>query len=177
MINTGAWNSHRIFVKCKPSSWLFDVCLQWKPITLISYVPKRNKVVLLLSSKHHNNEVDSKDGKPIIVLEYNKIKGAVDTVDYMCYKYFVRRGTKRWSLCVFYAMVDITDIDALIVWKEKNPDWNKNERYKRRLFLEESGTSLTAHLLDFRSKNSKLLHKDIQNALALMGYSMIDQTS
>jgi hypothetical protein len=80
------------------------------------------KLFFLLSSKHHNNEVDSKDGKPIIILEYNKSKDTVDTVDYMCFEYSVRRGTKRWPLCVFYGMVDITDIDALIVWKEKNPD-------------------------------------------------------
>ncbi len=40
----------------------------------------------------------------------------------MFYKYSVRRDTKRWPLYVFYGMVDIADIDALIVWKEKNPD-------------------------------------------------------
>ena len=84
-------------------------------LTLVSYVPQRNKAVLLLSSKHHGNEVDSKNGKPIIILEYNKTKGAVDTVSQMCHQYSARRSTKQWPLRVFYGMIDITTINALIV--------------------------------------------------------------
>ncbi|CAF5111822.1 unnamed protein product, partial [Rotaria sp. Silwood1] len=56
-------------------------------LTLVSFVPKNNKAVLLLSSKHHDNQVDNKTGKPVIILDYNKTKGAVDTVDQMCHKY------------------------------------------------------------------------------------------
>jgi hypothetical protein len=59
-------------------------------LTLVSFVPKQNKAVLLLSSKHHDNQVDNKTGKPIIILDYNKTKGAVDTVDQMCHKYTVK---------------------------------------------------------------------------------------
>ena len=60
----------------------------------------------------------------------------------MCHKYTVKRGTRRWPLCIFYGMVDISSINALIIWKEKNPDWNQNKRFKRRLFLEELGMGL-----------------------------------
>jgi hypothetical protein len=121
-------------------------------LTLVSYVPKINKAVLLLSSKHHDHKVDSTNEKPHTIFDYNKTKGAVDTVDQMCHKYSARRGTKRWPLCVFYNMIDIAALNALIIWKEKNSDWNKNKRYKRRLFLEELEISLTAHLLDVRSQ-------------------------
>lgn len=55
----------------------------------------------------------------------------------------------------------------------KNPRWNQNKRYQRRLFLEELGLSLAAHLLDFRSKTSKFLHKDVQSALAIVGYPVM----
>jgi hypothetical protein len=127
----------------------------------------------LLSSKHHDNELDPKDGKPIIILEYNETKGAVDTVNQMCHQYFVRRDTNRWPLCILHGIIDIAAINALIVWTKKNPHWNKNTTHKRRLFLEELGKILTAHLLDYRSKTSKILHKDIQNALAVVGYPMI----
>jgi hypothetical protein len=143
-------------------------------LTLVSYVPKKNKAVLLLSSMHHDNNVDTETGKPNIVLDYNKTKGAVDTIDEMCHKYSVKRGTRRWSLCVFYGMIDAAAINAMILWKKKNPNWNANKKYKRRLFLEELGTLLTSCLLDFRSKNSSTLHKDIQNALALFGYPRIE---
>jgi hypothetical protein len=129
--------------------------------------------------------VDNKIGKPNVILDYNKTKGAVDTVDQMCHKYTekrdffyaavfyflqVKRSTKWWPLCVFYGMIDIAAINALIVWKTKNPQWNRNRKYQRRLFLEELGLALVSPLLDFRSKNSKFLNTDIQNALAIVGY-------
>jgi hypothetical protein len=72
-------------------------------------------------------------------------------------------------------MIDIAGINALIIWKEKNPDWNQNKCYKRRLFLEELGMSLVSPLLDYRSQTSTNLQKDIRNALALFGYPVIEQ--
>ena len=87
-------------------------------LTLVSFLPKQNKAVSLLSSKHHDNLVDKKSGKLNIILDYNKAKGAVDTVDEMCHKYTVKRGTRRWPLCIFYGMVDISSINALIMWKK-----------------------------------------------------------
>lgn len=61
----------------------------------------------------------------------------------------------------------------MVIWKTKNPEWHKNLKYKRRLFIEELGLALVAHQQDFRSKNSKFLNKDIQNALALVGYPVM----
>lgn len=62
-------------------------------------------------------------------------------------------------------MVDIAAINDLIVWKAKNPQWNRNKRYQRRLFLEQLGLSLATHLfLNFRSKTPKFLYRDIQSA-------------
>ncbi|CAF1319632.1 unnamed protein product [Adineta ricciae] len=142
-------------------------------LTLASFVHKQNKAALLLCSKHHDNQVNMKNGKPIIVLDYNKTKGTVDTVDQMCHKYTAKRGTRRWPLCVFYGMIDIAAINALIVWKAKNPQWNQNKKFQRRLFLEELGLSLVSNLLDFRSKTSKFLNKDVENALAIVGYPMV----
>ena len=91
-------------------------------LTLVSYDSRKNKAALLLSSKHHDNEVDSKDGKPITLLKYNKTKGAIDTVDHMCHKYSASRGTRRCSRHVFYGVLEIAALNTLIVWKEKNPD-------------------------------------------------------
>lgn len=54
--------------------------------TLASYMPKKNKVVLILSTFHHTDEIDADTGdknKPIILTSYNKYKGGVDTVDHM----------------------------------------------------------------------------------------------
>ncbi|CAF1552420.1 unnamed protein product [Adineta ricciae] len=88
----------------------------------------------------------------------------------MCHKYTVQRGTKRWPLCIFYGMIDMAALNAFILWKPKNPERNRNKRYQRRLFIEELGLSLVTPLLDFRSKTSTFLHKDIENALAIVGH-------
>ena len=72
-------------------------------------------------------------------------------------------------------MIDIAAINALIIWKEKNINWNQNKGCRRRLFLQELGMILVSPLLEYRSKTSTNLHKDIQNALAVFGYPIIDE--
>ena len=42
--------------------------------TLVSYAPKKNISVLLLSTMHHDNHVDKDTGKPDIILFYNSTK-------------------------------------------------------------------------------------------------------
>ena len=60
--------------------------------TLVSYVPKPNKSVILISTEHHRPvfDVNSEQKKPEIIAFYNKTKGAVDTYDQMVKKYTCR---------------------------------------------------------------------------------------
>ncbi|KAJ8966080.1 hypothetical protein NQ314_003749 [Rhamnusium bicolor] len=63
-------------------------------ITLLSYIPKeKNKIVLLVSSMHHDADIDetSENKKPEIICYYNSTKGGVDTVDELCGTYSVSR--------------------------------------------------------------------------------------
>ncbi|XP_051765775.1 piggyBac transposable element-derived protein 4 isoform X4 [Ctenopharyngodon idella] len=49
---------------------------------LVSYCPRKNKNVLLMSTFHRDAEISSKDHKkPQIILDYNQTKGGVDTLD------------------------------------------------------------------------------------------------
>ena len=66
-----------------------------KDKTLVSFVPKKSKSVLLVCTMHHNDKIDDQTGKPEIILYYNQIKAAVDAVDQMCRTYSVQRKTKR----------------------------------------------------------------------------------
>jgi len=54
-------------------------------ITLLSYIPKKNKNIILISTMHPNsNDIDSTTGeanKPEIISFYNVTKGGVDTID------------------------------------------------------------------------------------------------
>lgn len=53
-------------------------------ISLVSYKPKPNKLVVLLSSLHTTGTVNESSHKPEIIHSYNSTKGAVDTSDQMC---------------------------------------------------------------------------------------------
>ncbi|CAF1149346.1 unnamed protein product [Didymodactylos carnosus] len=64
-------------------------------------------------------------------------------------------------------------INAMIIWKTKNPQWNQNTTHKHRLFLEELGLAKVSQQLDYRSKNAKFLNEDIQNALSIVGYPVM----
>ncbi|XP_071639586.1 piggyBac transposable element-derived protein 4-like [Temnothorax longispinosus] len=60
-----------------------------KQETLVSYVPKPNNAVILLSTIHDLAELDKITRIPEIVLSYNETKKAVDTMDKMCTAYSV----------------------------------------------------------------------------------------
>ncbi|XP_044226881.1 piggyBac transposable element-derived protein 4-like isoform X1 [Thunnus albacares] len=71
--------------------------------TLVSYLAKKNKNVLLLSTFHARTAdvVGPRrwwraDKKPAIVLEYNSNKGGVDNLDKVVATYSCRRITARW---------------------------------------------------------------------------------
>ena len=66
--------------------------------TLLSYVPKKKKLVLLLSFMHNNDKIyeSTEDEKnPEIITCYNKTKGGVDVVGKLCALYSCARNTRR----------------------------------------------------------------------------------
>ena len=70
--------------------------------TVCSYVAKKKKAVVLLSSMHMSGEVEETQlVKPEIIKYYNKTKSGVDTMDKMLGEYTVKRRTLRWPLPFF----------------------------------------------------------------------------
>ena len=132
----------------------------------------KGKVVLILSSMHHNKDVDNECSKPIMILDYNHTKGAVDTVDQMCACYSAQRKTKRWPLAYFYNTLNIAGINAQVVFFENNPDWKENHKSKRRYFLESLGLSLLQEWLEKRV-NMPQLNRPIIDSLSRCGYKRI----
>ncbi|KRZ96624.1 hypothetical protein T08_10095 [Trichinella sp. T8] len=72
-------------------------------MTLVSYVPKKNKNVILLSSMNHDGSIVSigQREKPEIVLFYNKTKSGVDHADQLAQCYNTARKSRRWPLAIF----------------------------------------------------------------------------
>jgi HJR/Mrr/RecB family endonuclease len=57
---------------------------------MVSYVPKRNKAIILLPTMHHDAEVHKDTGdekKPEMITFYNLTKTGVDVVNQLCASY------------------------------------------------------------------------------------------
>lgn len=111
-------------------------------MTIVSYAPKQDKSVVLLSSMHHDSSIDELTGikkkKPEIVMFYNRTKSGVDIVDEKCGTYSTSRRCKRWPLALFYRLIDIAGINAQVIFLSNNPE----SKLPRRQFLKEVAIEL-----------------------------------
>ncbi|XP_014823495.1 PREDICTED: piggyBac transposable element-derived protein 4-like, partial [Poecilia mexicana] len=104
---------------------------------LVSFLPKKNKNVVLLSTLHRDGDISvCEDRKPIIILEYNHNKGGVDNLDNVIGTYSCRRMTAHWPLAIFHNIIDVSSYNAFVIWREINPTW-MSRKHKRRVFLEQ----------------------------------------
>lgn len=129
--------------------------------TLVSYVPKKYRSAILLSSMHHSDEIDPESQKPEIIEFYNATKSGVDSLDQKCASYSCGRRTRRWPLAIFYAMLNIARVNSYVILKAANPGFKMTRR--------EHGISLgkaliNDHLMD-RIQNKKL-PKNIRQSIA-----------
>ena len=76
--------------------------------TLVSYVPKKNKAVVLVSSMHHSSEVNAQSSKPEIIEFYNSTKGGMDALDQKCAMYSILRRSRRWPTTFFGAVLNLS---------------------------------------------------------------------
>ncbi len=85
MVGTVRKNSAELplqLLQCKQRMMQTSVFAFTETHTAVSYVPKKGKNVLLLSTKHREPSVSSQDHKkPTIILDYNHCKGGVDTLN------------------------------------------------------------------------------------------------
>jgi hypothetical protein len=121
-----------------------------KDAMLVSYCQKKGKVVILMSSMHDQADIVEANPKkkPIMILDYNATKGGVDTSDQMLRTYTCKRMTRRWPIAIFSNMLDISALNAYIIWTLINPDWNARKTHKRRIFIEELGKELVRPRVD-----------------------------
>lgn len=124
-----------------------------KEVTIVSYAPKKNKAVILLSTMHSNSAVDPETAKPVIILDYNSHKGGVDTVDKMCGTYSVSRRTRRWPMVLFFQLLNIAGINSQILYNAANI--NNPQKY-RRIFLKNLSLALMRPHLSERAEIQSL---------------------
>jgi hypothetical protein len=129
-------------------------------MTLVSYVPKQNKAVILLSSMHDDDKIDDKTKKPEIILYYNSTKFGVDILDQLCVTYTTGIATRRWPLALFYCMLDIIGVNSLVLYSANN-----KINPIRRLYLKELGQSLIETHMKIRY-NKNHMHRTIRSLIA-----------
>ncbi|UYV79909.1 hypothetical protein LAZ67_18001024 [Cordylochernes scorpioides] len=138
--------------------------------TLVSYVPKKRKSVILISSMHHDNKCDETTGKPDIIMDYNLTKGGVDTIDQMVSNFSTSRRSRRWPLALFYALLDITALNSYIIF---NYQIDKKDQKERSTFIVDLRRSLIDEHLATQSLYTKYFEKIKLNpaSVALKSYT------
>jgi len=58
-----------------------------------------------------------------MVLDYNASKAGVDTMGQMVRTYTSKRMTGRWPMVLFYNLIDVSALNAFIIWIHLNPNW------------------------------------------------------
>ena len=127
-----------------------------KRATLCSYVPKKKKAVILLSTMHYIANVEqSEEVKPEIIAYYNQTKGGVDTMDKMLLTYTVKRKTSRWPLAPFYNTLDVSTLATYIIYKTNNPMLKGGD--VKRSFLKDLAKQLCMKNIEARMSNQRVV--------------------
>lgn len=129
--------------------------------TLASYIPKKNKSVVMISTMHHNKAIDEISGKPEIITFYNATKGGVDALDQKCANYSVARRTQRWPCVIFSAIMNISMANGHILWTAANLE----KRLKRRKYIKTIGIELVKPFVQERMKESSNFSLDLRTRI------------
>lgn len=121
-------------------------------MTLLSYVQKTSKCVLIISSMHHGKAIDAATGKPEIIAYYNSTKGGVDSLDQKCANYACNRRTRRWPMAVFFAVLNISTVNAFVLYQS----YKDVQSIKRLNFLKALARSLVEPHMRARLAGSTL---------------------
>lgn len=143
-----------------------------KNAMICSYVPKQNKSVLLLSTKHRTNAIVGDQKKPEVIHFYNQTKAGVDTMDKMLGTYSVKRKTNRWPQSFFFNILDVAALAAYIIYCDHNPSQNFAIRdSRRRILITQMGQDMCYPTIQNRAaKPLSIRNFSIKNAIeCIMG--------
>ena len=85
---------------------------------------------------HSQPKIESaSDQKPSIILFYKKTKGGIDTLDGMLRSFSTKRMTRRWLLVLFYNKINVSAINAFIIWQGIDHENGNICMRQRRKFL------------------------------------------
>lgn len=139
-------------------------------LTLNSYVPRKGKSVIMLSTMHHDDTVDAdNNNKPEIITYYNSTKSGVDNLDHLVGLYTCKRKTRRWPMTFFFNAIDTAGIASYTTWCCRYPDYQHGKSHKRRLFLLQLVEDLVTDQLTRRRSNPQSFQGGVKLAFRSLG--------
>src|SRR6218665_1982241 len=115
---------------------------------------------------HHDKTTTGDDHKPAIILHYNSKKGGVDNMDKLAATYSCKRKSSRWPLSLFFNIVDVSCIAALIIWLCNSPEGASRSRSRRcRLFMLQLDRELVQEQNAVRSANPRALQGEVRSSI------------
>lgn len=135
-----------------------------KDTILVSYVPKKGRNVILVSSLHNDDEVDKDSGKAQMILDYNATKSGVDVVDKLCSTYNVARNVRRWPMVIFFALLNVAGINSQIIHFANNK-LTASKKNTRRIYLKALSKELYMDELQRRSMKTIGMPTELQTKL------------
>ncbi len=107
---------------------------KWKkdsPVMMTSYVPKKGKNVLLMSTMHEDPDIcpdPEKKQKPKIIDFYNQERCGVDIVNEMIKDHSSQPVANSWPLVVFTFILDLAAVNARTILGYNCPEKKKQRR-------------------------------------------------
>ncbi|KRX21028.1 hypothetical protein T07_13728 [Trichinella nelsoni] len=121
---------------------------------MISYVPRKNSNVLLLTSRHTKLKVDNQqdDKRPNIMNDYNLGKRGVDSMDARIEDFCCITKTNRHTMLMLYFIVEVRINNAFLLMRHKKSYQKTKKRFMRELL---AGQTYRNEV----SKSKKSMHK------------------
>lgn len=136
--------------------------------------------MILLSSSHCSASIDELTGdqrKPVMITDYNRSKGGVDTLDENVETFSCRRKTCRWPLLLFYNLLDVAAYNAYVVML-KNGYRGSRSDFLRHLTLQMARPMMLFRAQQQRvSSNSKTCIRAVCNLVPEMPTASSSVTS
>lgn len=121
---------------------------------LLSYIPKKYKLVNLISSLHNDGTNFGNlrfEYKPEIIKFYNRNKFAVNVVDWLCDKYNTARRSNRWPWIQMFYLINVACQNSKAIY-----EFNNKTKVNRKSFLENLAYKLMKNWLEERSNDLKI---------------------
>lgn len=144
-------------------------------MTMVSYVPKKGKAVVLLSTMHDDTAVDDQSvkRKPEVIQYYNHTKSGVDTMDQMVRTYTCKRRTRRWPMVLWHNVLDVATLNAFTSYTAQHPGYMGGVTNARRLFIKELGKELVMPHMRRRMEGTSHLQTHITEAMERCGLKKV----